>query len=580
MKLSLGIFFIFFVSFLTFLPSFNLALFGDDWLAFFRYLVHLGPIPLENENHLSYFLTPYGPQDIMMGLLRNFFGFNGSYYQMTSFTFRLLAAFSLYPLTFYLTKSRLATLFSILFFAVTTTGIETTSWVFNMPSYISFTFFNIFLFFFLKSREDNKVKLLLPAAITFLLAYIWAPIRMTGAIPFVFLITIFWFLQKRNKKVAKKAIISCLLILGVFLFISLIGKSNGNSNVWTDRFIGGITVGLKFLSTGRFDFLFYPVITFGGMFFPDFIVPLQWLVQSNFQLFSLIFPTFLMFIIFAKIITSLVKVVAIKSIRTIILFNLVWSFAVIFIYSQNSNILSNAVYLFLLTCGGYFLIFVLFLLIKLIHQTSAAEGIFLSLSWTFLSFFFAWWWMPDTIYPSYHRYLTVSALGISILFGMIISLGKEFKNQLFLTIVLSLFLILHISSTNYYLKLMENFHSQQITDKIWSSMPYIPEVGKEPLVFYFEGDSNNYVILHNVLTFGFPPHMQLLYNLAYSDYAPVSMGNWNEVVSAVKDGQSFKAYGYPLKPIPIDHVYAFHLQGSDDLINLTDLARQKLAEEK
>jgi len=74
--------------------------------------------------------------------------------------------------------------------------------------------------------------------------------------------------------------------------------------------------------------------------------------------------------------------------------------------------------------------------------------------------------------------------------------------------------------------------------------------------------------------------MQLLYNLAYSDYAPVPMGNWKEVVSAVRDGQSFKAYGYPLKPIPIDHVYGFHLQGSDNLINITDLVRQKLAEEK
>ena len=123
---------------------------------------------------------------------------------------------------------------------------------------------------------------------------------------------------------------------------------------------------------------------------------------------------------------------------------------------------------------------------------------------------------------------------------------------------------------------MLNSHSQQIADKIWSAIPYIPQVGKEPLVFYFERDENNASILGDAVTFGFPFHIALLYNLTEADKIPVPMEDWREVVSAVKDGQSFKAYGYPLKPIPIDHVYGFHLQGQDNLINITDMVRQKL----
>ena len=126
-RLLIGSSIIILVSLLTFLPSFDLSLFGDDWLAFWRYLEHLGPKSSGQWSHLTYFLTPYGAQDILMGLLRNIYGFNSSYYYLTSFVFRLFAAFSLYPLVFYLTRNKLATFFSILFFSITIIGLETTN---------------------------------------------------------------------------------------------------------------------------------------------------------------------------------------------------------------------------------------------------------------------------------------------------------------------------------------------------------------------------------------------------------------------------------------------------------------------
>ena len=53
------------ISLFALYPSFDLALFGDDWLAFFRYNKILGPLSQTQWNHLSYFLTL-----ILFGYLR------------------------------------------------------------------------------------------------------------------------------------------------------------------------------------------------------------------------------------------------------------------------------------------------------------------------------------------------------------------------------------------------------------------------------------------------------------------------------------------------------------------------------
>lgn len=578
MGLLLGSFFILFVSFLTFLPSFNLALFGDDWLAFWRYLEHLGPKSSGQWNHLTYFLTPYGAQDILMGFLKNLYEFKSSYYYITSFIFRLFASFSLYPLVFHLTKNKLATFFSILFFSITVIGLDTTNWVFNMPSYITIGLFNLALYFFIKSREENHFKQIFLAAFFYYFAYIITPIRMHGSLPFLFLLEFFWIMQKRDFKIFKQALTRFAIVFAIFLFIRFTGQSLGPANEISERLTQGFSISKTLLNQGRIDFIFHPFIIFGGMIAPDF------LIQKMVGLSDIGFKTFFLstlFLFFFLIIRLLLTNTFLKFLS----FSLIWMLLTWIFFPKNiqsfpNNIITPAASLVLLNIGGYTFILLILLLIENWRKEKLSTALFISLIWPILSFFAAWWFTPQVIFPTVYRYLIVSAMGIAILFALIISLGKEFKNQLFLATVLSLFLILHITSTNYYLKQMESFHSQKISDKIWSAMPYIPQLGKEPLVFYFEGDSYNYIILHNVLTFGFPPHMQLLYHLTESDIAPVPMRDWNEVVLAVKDGQSFKPYGYPLKPIPINNVYAFHLQGQDNLINITDIVQKRLAEEK
>lgn len=573
---------IFLISLFVFYPSFNLALFGDDWLAFFRYAQHLGPESPGAWNHLTYYLTPYGPQDILMGLMQKIFGYQATPYFILSFIFRMIAAVSFYPLVFYLTKSRLASLFAVLFFSVTTIGLDTTNWVFNMPSYITVSLFNLFLYFFLKARDHKGILLILVSGLLYYLAYITTPIRMHGSLLFIFLLEAFWVIQKRSLNITKTAASRLSIILVVFLIVRFAGQSQGPSQEPMERFMIGLTQDIHLLSQGRFDFIMYPIVMFGSMLVPDFIGP-QGQINALRQLLPLFIFTGLIFSIIAFFVIKNVGSFSSKFFINLLLALGLWIVLVTLIYKGNRNFFNNTNQIFSLLIGGYALILIGLLIIKFFKERSIAPALFLGASWSIISFFFAWWWVPTSIFPTIYRYLIVSAMGVSILLAVIVGLGKSRQQRIFLFGLFCSLIITHIIATRLYLTQLLNFHSQEISDKIWSAFPRIEEMGKtrQPLIFYFEGDDTNGTILHNVITFGFPPHMALLYNIREEDGGiPIPMSDPKELISAITDGKAAKAYGYPEESIPVDRIYGFKLQGKDNLINITDPLRKRLIEIK
>ncbi|MBI2085908.1 hypothetical protein HYT74_01045 [Candidatus Daviesbacteria bacterium] len=562
------------ISLFALYPSFNLALFGDDWLAFFRYFQHVGPKSPGAWNHLTYYLTPYGAQDILMGVMQKIFDFQSSWYYLISYVLRIAAAFSFYPLVFYLTKNNIASFFAVLFFSITTIGLDATNWVFNMPSYITIAFFNLCLYFFLKARGEGNPFSLIISAILYYFAYVTTPIRMHGSLPLIFLLEVFWVIQNRNFKEVKKSVIRFSVFLAIFLIIRYTGQSQGPPQEIAERFNLGIQTISMLLSQGRFDFLFYPIVIFGSMLIPDISGP-QGQINAIRQLLPLLIPAFLIFSLFVFFIMKNASIFTSK-LFAYTLFSLgLWSALVILIYKGNLNFFNFTNQIFSLLIGGYTLILVSFLIIFL-----RSQALFLGASWSIISFFFAWWWTPASlIFPTTYRYLIVSAAGVSILLAAIISLGKERKQQIAIFATLCIILVIHITATKMYISNLLNSHGQEISKKIWSSMPYVSEIGKsrEPIIFYFEGDATNREILHDVITFGFPPRMAILYNIREEDGGiPVPMDDFKQVISAVTDGKSLQAYGYPIKPVPVERIYAFHLEGKDNLINVTSLAREKL----
>lgn len=568
---------IFAVSLLVFLPSFSLALFGDDWLAFFRFRQHVDP-GTGRWTPIRYYLTPYGPQDILMGVLRKIYGFNSTYYYLTSFIFRLIAAFSFYPLVLKLTKNQLSAFFASLFFSITVIGLDTTNWVFNMPTYITIALFNFFLYFFLSAREEGKSKLLVMSGLLYYLAYVTTPIRMHGSLLFIFLVEAFWFLQERNSQTLKKVFIRLGVILLVFLIIKYTGTSLGPASEIGERFNLGIKSDLMLLSQGRFDFLFFPILMFGSMIIPDFFLPQVELTSLRMLIPTLSF-VFLIFLIFFFFILKNVEKFKQKVFIKIILLSAFWTSFVILINRLNPATFSNSYFIISTLIGGYSLIVSLFLIFIYWKQKLISFLLFLSIAWSILSFFFAWWWVPLSIFPTTYRYLIVSAVGITLLFSTLISLPHKKNNQIFIFGLMSIFLLINVFGSLRFFNQTAITHGQEITNKVWGSIPYFPQIKKqkEPLIFYFEGDGTNGGILHDVITFGFPPHMALIYDLSEGQQIPVPMSDFKDVVSAVQSGKPMPAYGYKAEPVNIERIYAFHLKG-DQLINITYQTRNKISE--
>lgn len=566
------------ISLFTIFPAFHIGLYGDDWLAIFRYIVHVSPPSKEGWNLFTYYLTPYGSQDIIMGLLYKSFGTNAFYYEITSYIFRMIAAFSLFPLVFYLTKNKLATFFAILFFSVTTIGFDSTGWLLTMPTYLTIAFFNIFVYFYLLFHENKKVKFLILSGLFFYLGYITASARMIGAPLFVLTLELFWFIKNPSRKSMKNSLIRIFTIFAILIFISVSGHSLGNSNDWFSRLNSGLADMQKSFSTGHTEFIFYPVVTIGGMFIPNFKLPnIQ--IATKLDMASVLFTFLLIFLFILFFIKTNVAKIRIVDIYKVITGAAIWIIAVFVIRKFNFETFSSSNLILSSIIGGLSIILWVFLAIKYSNQKKILNSLFISISWTILAFFLPWVWSPNSYIDTTHRYLTASAVGISIFFATLISLGKKNNNQIYLFILFSVFLLINIVSTRTYIDKLLNSHSQRIVDNIWSSLSNIPKLGKEPLVFYFERDETNGSILGDSVMFGFPFHTAVLYNLKETDKIPVPLDSWKDVVSASKDGKSLKPYGYPIKPIPIENIYGFRLLGQDNLVNITETIHQKLSEE-
>lgn len=584
LKLSKNFLFIFsilLISLFTLYPSFNLALFGDDWLVLYRYTTNLGSISAGFSKHLNEYLSAYGPTIVFMGILEQLYAYNSTLYYITSYLLRLFAAFSLFPITFYLTRNKLSAFFAVLFFSVAATGFDTTNWVFNMPSYLAIGLLSLFLYFYLKSKEEGRIIFLMPAIILFYLAYITSSIRMHGTLPLIILLEVFWNIREKNLLFARKSLVRLTLVVVTFLFIRFTGDSIGQPTEATERFREGMNTIKLFLSQGRYDFLVYPLTSFGSIFIPDTTLPFQGQVLSTKNLIiNIVLPILLIFIIVSRFLIKLTHDLKKGFFAFLFALTIGWTIIAILIFRGNISTFSSATYNSLLLIGGYIFILGLMFIIKNYKQKSTSTLLALPFAWILLSYLYAWWWKPASLYLTTHRYLIVGGAAAAVFLASLISLGKNKRNQLVIFMMFVPLLIMHIYSTRKYEhQLVFSGHGQETFNKIWASIPYMPEISKKEKVsiFYFEGDGTNGSILHDSITFGFSPRMALLYNITESSKAPLAMDPWEDVVSAVKDGKSFmKHFGEATEPIPVDNVYVFKLEGKDHLINLTSQAREKL----
>lgn len=573
------------INFWIFVPFFNLGLFGDDWLTIFRYSYyldepkHLGPYSTEYFNNFTYFLNAYGSQDTITALLYKTFGQESNIYFLISYALRIGAGLSIYLPAFLLTKNKLAAWFAVFFFLFSSTGLVASSWVFNMPSYLAIIFFSFLLYCYLKHHQDHQIKTLLLSYFFFGLTFLSSPIRAHGLIPFFIFLEILWFILERNRQFFKLGLRLSGFFVAYFV-IYFLGFKETISGSPTTGFIISLKDKLQLLSQNNFNFLFYPIATLGNILIPDSFFPHGWQIITVGQyLFRIVLPIFLIYTVIVFIFTHYIGNLNRKFLSSTVLVGLLWTLSVLIIFKLNPATFSNANNTSSLLTGGYLLIIVLSMLTYLKSNHLTKNGLLIALGWTIISNLYPWWQInTSAIFPTTHRYLIVSSVGMSLLLAKIISFGTNTKGVFVLLATGSIFLIIHAFSTRNFLTDQYQTHNRNIVSKIWSAMPNIPEVGKtvEPLVFYFEGDGTNGSIIGDSITFGFPPHMALLYAITEEGKIPIPMSDFKQVQSAVLDGKSLVAYGYPTKPIPIENIYAFRLEGQDRLINITNQIRDAL----
>lgn len=552
-------------------PSFNLALFGDDWQQIWKYFQLVGP-KSSIINHLTFFISGYGSFDVMTGLLYNSFGQNYQVYYLFAYVYKLIAALSIWPLVFYLTRSKLAAFYASLFVSVTIIGLESTNWVFNSPAYLAVANLSLFLYFFIKSRENLALKYFVTAVLFFYLAHIFALVRTSGLLPFAIILELFLNFKSPNIKLSLRRI---FFIVTTFIFITLTSPASEGAG----SLIGGsstiINDGLSSISAlfkqGRTDFLFYPIMTFGRLLLPNTI---------NFQLFELLL-TVIIFIIILSLNISKGKKISCVIMVTFVL----WSIVSWLVLSFNKATLSINDTLSL-AIGGY-LIASGIILLYFNWKSPFSILFFIGIFWTLFSFIFPWVRAPETLHPTEHRYFITTVIGIAVLLASIIGLGKKLKNRIYLSLlIIPLVLMNIITSRNYFIDVMENSHGREAMNKIWSQLPYYPQMGKteKPLIFYFESSPNKERLRHHSLTFGFPFKIATLYNIyddnltkSYTRF-PIATNDWSEIVSIVSKEDYLVKYDLSKGIIPIDNIYAFYLDENNNLINITQQTREKLRE--
>lgn len=563
---------------LTFLPSFSLGLYGDDWMSLYR-SNNIPPQYMDYGDfaYLHYFFDNYGAQEFIMNSIFHFVGTNGFYFFLISFFLRLFAALTLIPLVFIFTKDKLASFSSAIFFVVTAIGIESTSWVFNMPSYLSLGCFNLFWVSYIKAKEES-FKYLLPAFFFFIFTYSFAPIRMTGFVPFIVLIECIWFLLSRSKISLQMGASRFGVVLLAFSLISLMGASFYQQK-FLERLIsganttdGGVIQAIDFLKEGDVSFAFTPVTTLGSMIIPDYLLKESWSYSKS-NLFVLILGVWGVFLLISKYYFSNVSRLENKFFYKYILFSTIPVLIPIIAYLNNKLVYSNLKFVFFLEIGGIFIFFIATLVYLSLKRSNQLFGLLFGLFWTFLGFILAWWTLlVAPIFTTAHRYLLPSAVGISVLLAMIINLvDKKFQKRV--VTIIGLLILLHALATQNYLLKENTYRGEELSKRIWSTMPPQPQISDrgQREIFYIYGEDSNSSVLGNIVSFGGGYHFALLNELnLQNDLVPMVVDSYPLLIEQFKNG-SIKS---------IEDVYSYKLVKNQKFVETTSIIREKLSNEK
>lgn len=565
-------------------PSFRLALTGDDYLSLYRFQWQIGNQKL-NYNYFTYWLTDYGPQDTITALIHSLFGFYALPYYIFSFVCRFAAALTFYPLITLVTKNKKSALVSSAFFIITTAGLETTDWVFNVPSYIAIGVLNIFFYSYIK--DSTKERLGVRTLILFIFSVIAQPIRMLFLPLAVFVKEAYQLVVLKTKRSAPIIVRTIAIFILFFILFKLsdlggtiglrdetISSSLGFWNTKAGKYFSAVH---DLYQEKELKYLMFPIGQIGAVFFPTNAIPGRLMFLGRFKaLITVLVPILLLFWFGLG---KLQKDGLQKNyLRTSLAAGLVWMVLVwyVFMYTPGSAAAFSGETTIPLILGGPVLISMI-----LIHQILDSKMkrllFILAVSIILIPVMIPWLRNPKMIHVTWGRYLIVPAAGLSMYLGLLYS---KLKNLNFFKFGILFVFLIHIYSSYLYLDKLANVRAAGFTQQIRGSIPFNPDFKDEnkTLVYYFT--TNNPSVLHHSLIFGFPVIMHYQYQDGINNpWRIVYTDSWSEVVSAFTDGKAVSRFLGREDVVDLDNIYSFDLH-NHQLTETTKQTRERLSDIK
>ncbi len=510
---------IFVVYFLAFFPIFNLHLVGDDYITVGVYQHYLATYPKGIFSVVNYIFSDWGVQDTIAYIFYTVSGFQPQLRYLFSFVVRFIAALSLIPLIFYITKNKLASTISALFFAITVIGIQTSDWAVTAPNFIAIVLLNLFLlaYFKLQKRSDSKAYLI--TGFLFIITIVACPTRMVFLPGFIILYEIYLIVTERSttRNLARMSFFTVLFV--VLLSVTHIGNSiySRDINHWIEASGNKFSIRDKGYMSNFFaavDSRDHSLIStslkqFGVLVTPSTAVGWSGDVDTNHFVRGLVFLG-----------------------------------VCVFIAAKSEKEKRKYAWATLLLMVSSLTIF--------------------------------WLKDPNFVMLISDRYLIVSAAAISILLGQTIA---GFKNKFALIFALVVILTQFYYSYRY-LRTMSIIRGFSLVEAIRSSVPCVPGLMEKgmPVLYYFEPDNSDTIAYS--LTWGF--NYILGYKCGISDiwnydkWNFVATNYWEDVELAYKTGEFFTLFELPTNPVKLGNIYSYEVETDGRLSDTTFDTRNKL----
>lgn len=479
---------------------------------------------------------------LLMYLLTNFFGYDGSAVYIFSFLTRYFATLTLFYFLIRRNYSNAVAFLGSLLFLLSPIGLQTTDWVKNFTSYISIAFFILCIdsIYNLKSLRNTFIFL-----VTFLLSVYINAIRAHGIIMTVIMLLIFQILF--NKLVKKRNIFLLLISLSGIIFLFNKMMLFGDTNNF--EFVSKLTLLINQIISGNLQKIEELFVLIGRGLLPEpsiiyiFLLVVILLLWKRYLFYK-------KYLIFTTII------------HTIFFFFLLKFLPI----SKEIGIGIVGIY-FTLFAVTTFLIELFNK--KVMEAMNTLLPLLLSISFVILPWIFG----RTEITESTHRYLIYSALIMPIiiasvlnqnnlrdLIGALIGFSKLSALTFYAAIVFLLMFFLSIGSEVNYIYLR---HNQNTANSIWKQLtPFFDgfDLKHRRAIILIESDNEG--VLHDSVLFGINYKLGFEYKIWEEDKLPIPLDTINTLQSFITDGKAAKRYTGKEIIFPREDAFYFRIIGT------------------